>query len=101
MRNILILFLFLFLFYGCSDINSVWISYYQADVNHVVMVLDNNGNLIVEKYVEDVTGTISWSSKIIGYINITLDEKYEVIQIVSPSYNFKQVIVTDGMTITR
>lgn len=86
-------------FTSCTEERTIWVSYYQADVGHTIKILDSNGNLIVEKEPKDISGVISWASKVKGYILITLDEKYETIQILSPSYNYKQVEVVDGMTI--
>lgn len=86
-------------FYGCSKYNTIGVSYYQGDVGHTIKVLDIDGNLIIEKEPNDISGVISWANKVKGVIQIEIDETIDNVQILSPTYNYKKVYVEDGMII--
>lgn len=87
------------IFNGCSNHNTIAVSYYQADVGNTIKILDINGSIICEKTVVDISGVISWANKVKGVMNIELDDTIDSIQILSPSYNYKKVYVEDGMLI--
>ncbi len=98
LKNNIFLLVF-FTFYGCSNFNIIGVSYYQADIDHKIKVLDIKGNLIVETVPNDFSGVISWANKVKGVIQIEIDDSIDSIQILSPTYNYKKVYVIDGMII--